>query len=77
MRAYPVKAKAEVAALSNLTKGFTAIEKNRVAELKGGQPMAQIETHFQLNNELSPTICSLMKHVASSARAGAAGDTFV
>ena len=74
MRSYPSKVKAEVAAIGHLQKGLTVIEKNQEAKLKGGQPMSTLESQFQLNTELSPTIVSLMKYVGNSARPSAAGD---
>jgi len=39
MRSYPAKAKAEVAAIGQLVKGLTLVEKNQEQKLKGGQPM--------------------------------------
>lgn len=67
-KAYPVKAKAEITALTQLTKGFTVLEKNQEAKLKGVQPFSTIEGQFRTDSELSQTLVSLVKYVGNSSR---------
>ena len=67
-REYPLKVKAELAALTNLQKGFTVLEKNQDAKIKQGVPCDTIESQFQMNTELSTTLVSLMKYVGNHTR---------
>jgi len=53
-----------------------AVEKNQEAKLKSGQPCGTIESQFQMNTELSPTLVSLMKYVGNHTRPQAAEEMY-
>ena len=63
----PATYKAEAGALAYLSKGFQAIEKQKEAKVKGGQPLNLIQNSFEVKNETSKKTIGLMKYVGQQA----------
>ena len=63
----PATYKAEAGALTYLSKGFQAIEKQKESKVKGGQPLNLIQNSFEVKNETSKKTIGLMKYVGQQA----------